>query len=490
MNSPTQENSAGTGADKIYHAGTLTYTKAALAVLIFWLFWGDVCYTVMEAVTGPIMQLKFQKLDASNTEIGLLLVTIPGIIYTFLNPIISVKSDRFRSRLGRRIPFLLFSLPFLVIFLLSMAFGDRIGLCLSGLRFLKGISPNQTVIITLGILLILFTFFNTFVNSTFWYLFNDVVPEPLLARFMSWFRAISMLSTSFYSFVIFPYSPTHSTQIFVGAAFLYLTGFGLMCFFVKEGKYPPPAPYAGGHAAPIAAVLTYARETHSFPHYWYMWLAAFLSRMGGGVAYTFNLYYLLAIGLNVHQIGMINGFLTIEVGILTLGAGWLADRYHPIRVVLIGNIIGTFIATPLGAIWLFWHPSAYVVFWVVLLMNVVLGGPAGAMGGMWDPPMMMRLFPRLQYGQFCSANAIWCSFAAILGGVLIGLFLDFMTHWVGKERAYYFIPLWSLFFAIPSFFCFFKLYLSWKKLGGDEAYVAPVLQSTQSMTPTAAGLES
>ena len=180
---------------------------------------------------------------------------------------------------------------------------------------------------------------------------------------------------------------------------------------------------------------------------------------------------------------IINGFLTIEVGLLTLGAGWLADRYHPIRVVLVGSFIRTFIATSLGAIWLFWHPSGSVVFWTVLLMNVVLGGPSGAMGGMWDPPMMMRLFPRLKYGQFCSINAVWCSVAAILGGVLIGVFLDFMTHLVGKERAYYYLPLWSLFFGIPSFFFLFKLYLSWKRHGGDNSYVAPVLLSSEGDLP-------
>jgi maltose/moltooligosaccharide transporter len=367
---PSPIGGGKTEAVKTYHAGTLTYTKAALAVLIFWLFWGDVCYTVMEAVTGPIMQFKFQKLDASNTEIGLILITIPGLIYTCLNPIISFQSDRFRSRWGRRIPFLVFSLPFLVFLLVCMAFGDRIGLWMGGhADFLRGISPNQVAIMTLGLLLVLFSFFNTFANTTFWYLFNDVVPEPLLARFMSWFRMISMLSTSMYSFFIFPYSPTHSTEIFLGAALLYLTGFGLMCYFVKEGEYPPPPPYIGGQTGPIAAIKSYGLETHAFSHYRYRWLASFFSRMGGGVAFTFNLYYLLAIGLSAQQIGIVNGSVYIVGSFCTPFAGWLADRYHPIRVVLVGAAIGTFAATPLGLIWIFWHPSNSIVFWVTLLVK-------------------------------------------------------------------------------------------------------------------------
>src|ERR1035437_3979208 len=49
----------GPDKPKLYHCGTLTYTKRTLLLLSFWLLWGDICYTLMEAVTGPIMQLKF-----------------------------------------------------------------------------------------------------------------------------------------------------------------------------------------------------------------------------------------------------------------------------------------------------------------------------------------------------------------------------------------------------------------------------------------------
>jgi MFS family permease len=81
----------------------------------------------MEAVTGPIMLLKFDRLVASNTEMGLILSTIPAIVYTILNPVIGFKSDRHRGSWGRRIPFILFTLPFLVICLLALAMGDRGG---------------------------------------------------------------------------------------------------------------------------------------------------------------------------------------------------------------------------------------------------------------------------------------------------------------------------------------------------------------------------
>jgi len=476
---------------KIYHAGTLTYTKAALVMLFFWLIWGDFCYTVMEAVTGPIMQLKFKALGASNTEMGLLLGAIPGTVYAILNPVISYKSDRFRSRWGRRIPFILFSLPFLLLGLVALAFGEQIGLWVHGhVGFLlKGVSANQVTILTFGSLLVVFTPFNTFVTTTFWYLFNDVVPEHLLARFMSWIRVFGLLSTGFYWCFIFPYSSTHSTEIFLGAALLYLVGIGLLCFKVKEGRYPPPEPYIDGRTDPLAAVTTYARETHAFPHYWYLWICTFIGCIGNGAG-TFALFFSLAIGLNLTQIGYLNTSVLVTTGILTVGAGWLADRYHPIRVVIAGNMLGLFIVTPFSLIWLFWHPSPHVVFWVILAINVCLSAPSGALGGMWDPPMLMRVFPRTHFGQFCSTNAVWRTAGGVLGGVLTGVFLDFITQWVGRDRAYLFLPAWSLFFGIPSFLIFLGFYRSWKRHGGDDAYLAPLLataaqQGTVPVGPSA-----
>jgi hypothetical protein len=131
-----------------------------------------------------------------------------------------------------------------------------------------------------------------------------------------------------------------------------------------------------------------------------------------------------------------------------------------------------------------------VVFWVILAINVCLSAPSGALGGMWDPPMLMRVFPRTHFGQFCSTNAVWRTAGGVLGGVLTGVFLDFITQWVGRDRAYLFLPAWSLFFGIPSFLIFLGFYRSWKRHGGDDAYLAPLLataaqQGTVPVGPSA-----
>lgn len=459
----------------VYKAGTLTYTKPALAVLFFWLLWGDFCYVMMEAVTPSIMPLKLKSLGASDNIIAWTLTTIPWTMGMFLNPIISFRSDRFRSRWGRRIPFIVVSLPFLVICLVGLGFGDRIGQILhaSGGGWLQGFSPQAVAIGVTALLLIVFTFFNSFVNSVFWYLFNDVVPEHLLARFMSWFRLVGLGSAAIYNFFIFQYAESHTAEIFTGAALLYLVGFGLMCLNVREGEYPPPPAYDKGQSGVIAAIKTYTRECHTLPHYWYQFLATATGSIAGGGVIFMTIFY-QKLGLSNHDIGQLNSCVMISSAALIVGSGWLADRIHPIRVVMIGVAANLFIANPLMLIWIFWQPDPSTAYWTNIAIAIGVTGPIAALVGVWDPPLFMRLFPRSRYGQFCSANSIWRAVGSIIGSATIGTFLAVVRYFVGDDRAYFFLPAWQLLFNIPAAWMAWKLFSSWKRYGGDEAYMAPL----------------
>ena len=93
---------------------------------------------------------------------------------------------------------------------------------------------------------------------------------------------------------------------------------------------------------------------------------------------------------------------------------------------------------------------------------------------MWDPVMLMQTFPRSHYGQFCATNAIWRSLGYMLGAFLVGLFFDFITPVVGRERAYFFGQVWFILFNIPALIFFLLFYRTWRKLGGHEGYVAPL----------------
>lgn len=381
-----------------YSAGTLSYTRRTLTLLFFWLLWGDCCYVLMESVVPSVMPLQFKGLGASNTLIAMLMSTIPAIMSTVLNPVISFKSDRFRSRWGRRIPFILCTLPFLVICLVGLGFGKQIAEWGYGRwgSFWPGLKPQTAAIIVLGAMMVAFSFFNLFVNSVFWYLFNDVVPERLLARFMSLFRMVSTASGSLYSFCVFQYGATHSTEILVGAGLLYFFGFGLMCLNVKEGKYPPPPDTSEASAfAALAGVKTFAKECHYAGIYLFQYLAATSTALANGV-WVFMLFFYQSTGLSLAQVGKIHGTAGAVSFALIYFSGSLADRFHPIRIVMVGLMMQCFLVFPASMVWLFWHPSPDVAFWVWMAIVIGLSAPAGVLVSMSDPPMLMRIFSTLR----------------------------------------------------------------------------------------------
>jgi len=238
--------------------GTLKYTPKTLAVLFFWLLWGDFCYILMETIVPQVLPLKFKALGASDTMIALIVVTIPNLINIFVNPFASFRSDRHRSRLGRRIPFLLWTVPPLAVFLVLMGLSPDFGAMLhKALGDGTGWSENTIVLVLLGTFMILFSVFNSVVNAVYWYLFTDVVPEHLLVRFMSLFRVVATGAGAVFSYFLLAHSTSHTTAIFIGAAVLYTVGFGAMCLFVKEGSYPSPAPLLGDGKGLACAVQTY-----------------------------------------------------------------------------------------------------------------------------------------------------------------------------------------------------------------------------------------
>jgi len=460
--------------------GTLKYTPRTLAVLFFWLLWGDFCYILMETIVPQVLPLKFKALGASDTMIALIVVTIPNLINIFVNPFASFRSDRHRSRLGRRIPFLLWTVPPLAVFLVLMGLSPDFGAMLhKALGDGTGWSENTIVLVLLGTFMILFSVFNSVVNAVYWYLFTDVVPEHLLARFMSLFRVVATGAGAVFSYFLLAHSTTHTTAIFIGAAVLYTVGFGVMCLFVKEGKYPPPAPLHGNGKGLVCAVQTYFKECYSLSHYNYVFLIGIAFGATYGLMPYMNFYY-QATGLSLEQgeVGTIQAISLITLLVCILFSGWLADRFHPIRVVLVGLIFQLVVALPAQMLWLIWTPDHATTYWVWMIIAVLASGPAGAMIGMLDPPLFMRVFPHERYGQYCSANALVRTAAIALFGLVGGWFFDHLRI-VGSEPASYQPYLWMpvfLWFPYLLMLVFaILLYRSWKRRGGDAGYQPPVI---------------
>ena len=459
-------------APAAYHCGTLTYTKAGLFALFAWLLWGDFCLTLMESVVPTVLPLKLKALGCSNAMMGVILATIPSVLNIAVNPYVSFKSDRFRSKWGRRLPFIMATLPFLCISLVFIGFADPISAFLQAhVPALRSVAPTTVTLALLGLFMVVFQFFNMFVSSVFYYIFNDVVPPQFLARFLGMFRLVGTGASAIYNYFIFQYSESHMREIFLGAAVVYFIGFGLMCLRVKEGEYPPVEGEAGGASKGLAAIKTYFKECFTHKLYWLMFAASSVVATAGVIG-MFQIFFNREMGLTLDHIGKI----AAVSGVVSLGAVYItavfADRWNPLRILTHLRVFAV-IGMISGWTWLFITLPGDYYFWLAMGAGII-GTFQYNMAGAVEFPMMMRLLPQSRFGQFCSAQAmIQCVFRMVTG-VAAGLFVDAMKWFChGSDYAYRLNFVWTTVFGAVGAGLTVWLYIYWYRLGGDFHYHPP-----------------
>jgi len=465
---------------KTYHCGTLTYTKMGLFVLFAWLLWGDFCFTMMEAVVPSILPLKLKALGCPNWLMGLILTTAPGILNMTVCPYVSFKSDRYRSKWGRRIPFIIWTMPFLCASLIFMGLSDDLcGMLQRNSEFLRQFTPVTITIILIAVFLIMFQFFNMFVGSVFWYLFNDVVPPQFLARFMGMFKIVGTGAGALYNFFIFQFAESHMREIFIGAALLYFIGFGMVCLMIKEGEYPPPEGESDNSGRGMEGIKTFFRESFSHKFYWFGFLSTSFG-YAAGVIVPFVIFFNREMGLSLNQIGKISAISSIAMMAAMYFMSIFVDRWHPLRITVYGvvfGVLGSFMST----VWIFVTIPGNYFFWLNL-GNVLIGTFLSALVGVALLPTAMRTFPQSRFGQFCSAQAMLGSTFIVITGILAGLFIDLVrTLCNGSDYAYRFIFLWIIGFSVGSAIFRVMSYIEWYRLGGDKHFHPPAPWSPKGM---------
>lgn len=471
---PADSGSAPREQDPVYRCGPLVYTKLGLVALFAWLLWGDFCYTVMEAVAPSVVPLKLKSLGCSNLLMGLILTTIPSLFNMTVCPYVSFKSDRYRSKWGRRIPFIAATMPFLCACLVLMGWSEDLGRWLQGaVPGLRSVAPATLAIGLIGVFSTLFAFFNMYVASVFWYLFNDVVPPQFLARFVGLFRVVGVSAGALYNYFIFQFAESHMREILTGGALLYLVGFTLVCVMVKEGPYPPLEEAKSGVSGRswIHGIRAFVSE--SFTNRFYLLVyGTTAAQTASGCILVFDVFFKREMGLTLEQIGT----LAAVAGGASLVAAYFSavfiDRWHPLRVSVYMSVLSVAGAV-MNWVWLFVSLPGPVFFWMTMGISVVSGFQLAMLAGAAFP-RDMRVFPQSRFGQFCSAQAAFRSLFVLLAGLVTGALMD-LFKWLhgGSDFAYRYLFVWLTGMGVVTAAISLLMYRKWYELGGDAHFHPP-----------------
>jgi MFS family permease len=442
---------------RTWQVGSLTYTAGGLALVFFWLLWGDFAWAMRDRIVPPVMQLLFKKFGASDMVSGLIFTSLPAALGMIIGPVVSYKSDRLRTKWGRRIPFLIVPVPFMVLSMVGLAYcpwlGERLSLWLG--NWSPGV--NGSVVILMGIFWTLFEVCSMATLAIYGALINDVVPQVVIGRFYGLFRAASLIAGIILFFNLKDNAETHFTLIFLAVAALYGIGFTMMCRKVKEGEYPPAPATAEGPKF-FSAVKTYFKDGFGNPYYLWYFAAIVLASLSILPFNSYSVFYAKSIGMDMSIYWNCLGQTYIFSLVLSYPIGILADRFHPLRLG-IAVLAGYALAMTCGGLLV--RDSS--TFAIALVVHGVFAGcliTATASLG-------QRLLPRDKFAEIGSAGGIIGAVSAMLIAPILGKFLDYTHH----QYRYTFFA--SAILTLMALGAYLVLHGRFMALGGPRHYVAP-----------------
>ncbi|MDY0964660.1 MFS transporter [Massilia sp. CFBP9026] len=412
-------------ANASWQAGTLRYGAWGLCVLIGWLLVGALGIAVRERWAGPIGLLVLRNHDASDTAVAMLLSTVPALISLLVVPAIGLRSDRSRSRWGRRRPFLLVSAPLAAAAMLCVALAPAFA---AGAHALLGASSPGLRPLELGLFCLFWTVFDAAAMTTmalFAGLVADVIPFGLAGRFYAAVRVVGLGVAIGFNMTLFALSEAWLAEILVAIALIFGLTIPLMCLMVREGDYPPPAPVAHDDAAAaavggrLALARTQLRLCCAQRRYLWIFGAFMLAAVTFVPFNTFSLHYALDLGLSKAELGELTA-LAYAVSIASAFViGWLVDRRGAVRVA--AAMMALYFAIALGGWLLVDGADSFRPFYVA---HVICSGAYFTAAA----AMPLALFPRDEFVRYNASKDILVAFANILVASCIGPLLDHSGH--------------------------------------------------------------
>jgi len=390
-------------------ATAMRYTLWGLAAVVGGLLIGELGIAMRERWALPTGLVMLRHYGASDTTISLLLSTLPAVISVFVVPRIGHYSDNFRSRWGRRRPFLLAASLLGAIFMVCVAFSPAIAQLTH-----KALGPHSPGLATLSIawFCLFWTAFDcAAITTTALYsgLVNDVIPRGLVGRFYAVFRIVGLSVAIGFNTSVFALTDAWLFEILMAIAIIFGLAIPLMCVLTPERPLPD-------EPSPAVFRASWPRLEGSF-----LWKCGMfmLAAVTFGPFNTFSQSYAHGLGIPMAELGRLTAAAYMVSIVSAFGVGWLADRFGAMRVS--AALMGAYSLTALCGFLLVRDVDSFRIFY---LAHVMMSGAYFTAAA----SMPMELFPRRDFVRFNSSKDIMVAFAVIAVSAVQGPVLDMSGH--------------------------------------------------------------
>jgi len=438
-----------------WHVGTLSYSTGALVVLFFFLLLGDLAWSLKERSVQEVFKVILRKFSQNALLLNALVGALPAIVTMVVGPIVGSWSDRTRTRLGRRIPFLLATSPIVGVSIASMAFSEPI----ADFVMLLGLPAESRPTVVLVCLVVSWTIFevSTIIgNALFVALINDTVPRVVLGRFFGTFRMISLSVGATFFYFLFDNNLINIVRpLMIGIALIYVGGFGLLCWQVKEGSYPAPVTAAPSGANRLGSYIRNSTSVRFFTLLFVVVAFATVSFLPVNIN-SFN----ASEQFGVDRAGYAKVIaLTYLCSIcIAFPIGWLADRFHPLGV---GIVALTLYSISMLSGWVCVDDAR--TFSLFLLIHGIGAGVFLTC----TASLLPKLLPADRFSELAAASAALTALMTVCLTLSVGALVD----WAGRDFRLIFLA--SGVVSGLAVMGWIWLLRDFKRLGGVHNYVVP-----------------
>jgi MFS family permease len=346
----------------------------ALSTLAY--FGTNMAYIVPLSLT---LALRVSRLDPGHVEVLGYILGTAQVVHLALSPLLGVWSDRLRSRLGRRTPFILAGGVLGLVALVGLSLAPNV--LLLGVAWVFGLLGWATAGHAIGALQ------------------ADTVPDRQRGR-LSMLTGISTLLAPIIGVGLAYTVIANQVLVFVLPA---AVGFALMVLFpILRPEGPTRGAVPIGRVTGRSLVASYVFDPREYPEFGWNWLGRFLFFMGLYLNSTFaSFFYAQRLGIPVERVG---GAL-VAIGLLggaaaivgALAGGLLSDRFR--RRTVFALLGALFFAT--GA-----SVEAFAHSFVALLVGAALTQLAIALFSAVDQAIILAILPdRAQAGRYLALVA-------------------------------------------------------------------------------------
>jgi len=346
-----------------------------------------------------------------NAALAGLIMTLDNIAAFFIQPVVGVFSDRTRTRIGRRMPYILAAAPVAALaFALIPVAVNQIPPDLSGQADQLG-GPLTFFMVTIGVMLVAMAVFRTPIIA----LMPDITPSPLRSKangVINLMGGVGALLATFGGAAL--YGLNRAAPFWVGAI-LVMVAVLVVFFTIKE-----PDEYVTGSdeeerwwdtLKQVGAIPREERKSLIL-----ILLAIFAWFVGYNAIETFfTSYGTFRLGVAESTASLLLGFFSLTFIAFSIPGGILAERWGRRRTILTG-LVGLSALLIMASL----LPNVYAIAFILFL-----GGIAWALININSLPMIVDIAPSDRLlGTYTGLYYISGTLAAIAGPILNGWIID------------------------------------------------------------------